>query len=120
MGNKASAGIKAYKNLNVSNKLKTRANYPNDKYKLSGLAKMKINDIATYQRQVEKELEKQAKKPKPAPIKLKTSFGEDHLNKMSQEEQARRLAEANKIIMDKNLSEKMAKIGSFDNIKSED
>lgn len=94
---------------------KVKAQPPNfDKTDISGQIKSSIEKKYTYLRQVEAELDKQAEKPKPAPLQSKTTWGKDPLKNLDAATLTKKSAEAEKILHDQSLAERLTSIGKLD------
>lgn len=102
-------------------KLKEKAKYPNilkkDDPIDDGTARLSaaMDAKLTYLRQVDEEMLKQSKKPKPAPIQQKTSWGPEPLSRYYNEEQiGERVKGVEENFKDDSLAEKLKKVGSID------
>jgi hypothetical protein len=103
----------------IAAKLKTPAKTPISQKTIQNLARQKVEGAFVHQRQIEQEFERQQVKPKPAPIRTSVTGSPDRINMLSADEKVKRTKEAEDVINDRELFERLSKVSTLtENIES--
>lgn len=103
----------------IASKLKTPAKTPISEKTIQNLARQKIEKAFVHQRQIEQEFERQQIKPKPAPLRTSVTGSPDRINLLSADEKSKRTKEAEDVINDRELFERLSKVSTLtENIES--
>jgi len=97
----------------IASKLKTPAKTPISEKTIQNLARQKIESAFVHQRQIEQEFERQQVKPKPAPIRTSVTGSPDRINMLSADEKIKRTKEAEDVINDRELFERLSKVSTL-------